>query len=71
MIRLLIHIPVGVVTAIIGLLGWYWAFILFASFIFYEQNEDWHIKDGAYKDVIGFIVGYATTSMIIYILRGL
>lgn len=45
----------------------FWAFtaggivlaILFAvGFIFgYEINEDWHLKDGAYLDMVGWLVG--------------
>jgi len=60
-----IHIPVGAFNA--------WLFVFghsnglgpslgimfaFAFLICYEMNEDWHLKDGAWVDNQGWLVGY-------------
>ena len=52
-IRVLLHIPVGVVMSI-PVLGWG----LIALFIFYEKNEDRGVRDEAWKDVFGAMAGF-------------
>lgn len=57
--RCALHIPVGAFNA--------WlisdekvAGVLFCNmFIIYELNEDWHIKDNAWKDIFGWLCGFA------------
>jgi len=52
-IRVLLHIPAGIFSAITFPVG-----VLFcAAFIFYEKNEDWHVRDEAWKDTFGYLVG--------------
>jgi len=55
--RFWLHIPVGLV--IIGLTWLHWAAGLgyVALFVFYESNEDQHVKDQAWKDVAGAMFG--------------
>ncbi len=70
--RLLLHIPVGLVT---GLACWQLPVLgvaMLLSFIYYEQNEDWHIRDQACWDVAGFIWGLGIVAVIIsaYLLIG-
>ena len=52
-IRVLLHIPVGIVMSI-PVIGWG----LIALFIFYEKNEDRWVRDEAWKDVFGSMVGF-------------
>lgn len=55
--RFAIHIPIGMFQS--------WlthknatAGVLFAlGFMFYEINEDWHLRDGAYIDIQGALAG--------------
>jgi len=51
-IRLLIHIPVGLLIGI-PIIGW----ALGDLFIRYEQNEDLHTQDHAWKDYAGAMIG--------------
>ena len=52
-IRVLIHIPVGIIMSV-PVIGWG----LVALFIFYEKNEDLHTRDEAWKDLFGAMVGF-------------
>jgi hypothetical protein len=54
--RALMHIPVGLVAGI-PILG----YPVMKLFIFYEANEDLHIKDEAWKDTFGAIIGATIT----------
>lgn len=57
MFRLLLHVPVGIAIGLLGILQPIYALCLTLLFIVYELNEDRHIKDQAWKDVIGAMVG--------------
>lgn len=57
-IRVLIHIPIGLVMGI-PVLGWG----LILLFIYYEHNEDQWVKDVAFKDVFGAMVGYTISTI--------
>jgi len=56
--RCLIHIPLGFFNAMMMVespnMGW--AFMIF--FMVYELNEDFHIKDQAWYDIKGWLVGF-------------
>lgn len=54
--RVLMHIPVGLVAGI-PILG----YPVMKLFIFYEENEDLHIKDEAWKDTFGALIGGTIT----------
>jgi len=45
------------------------AVLFVSSFIYYEQNEDGHLSDEAWKDVKGLIWGLGISGMIIFGLR--
>lgn len=62
-VRMLLHIPIGVVMSI-PIFGWG----LIPLFIFYELNEDVHTKDQAWKDIFGAIVGYIIGMVIIVVI---
>jgi len=57
--RILLHMPVGFFAACCCHISWIFGFIFFAAFSLYEFNEDWHIRDRAYKDILGFLIGYS------------
>lgn len=44
---------ISIVSAVMPAL----AAIMFTGFIIYELDEDWHIKDGAYRDIREMLVG--------------
>jgi hypothetical protein len=54
--RALMHIPVGLIAGI-PILG----YPVMKLFIFYEANEDLHIKDEAWKDTYGALIGASIT----------
>jgi len=56
--RVLLHIPIGLLMGM-PLLGW----ALIPIFISYEQNEDLHTSDQAWKDYFGALVGCAITTI--------
>jgi hypothetical protein len=56
--RVLMHIPVGLAAGI-PVLG----YPILKLFIFYEENEDLHIKDEAWKDTFGAIIGATITAL--------
>ncbi len=52
------HFVGGVLTALAAyFLSPALAAIMFACFIIYEIDEDWHIKDKAYRDIRVYAVG--------------
>ena len=61
-IRVLIHIPAGLLMGI-PILGWG----LIKLFLTYERNEDAHTQDEAWKDIMGAMVGYAIMQLVIII----
>ena len=68
-LRALIHIPAGLLTILGGYLGWVFAIVLFCSFMIYELNEDWHIKDQAWIDIFGYLIGLGIGIVALFILR--
>ena len=61
--RAALHIPVGILTAIL-LHGAPVVGVMFAAgFMFYEVLEEWRIKDRSYQDVIGYLVGLAAAGV--------
>jgi len=68
--RVLLHIPLGLLTVLFGYyVGWWLAIIFATLFIFYELNEDMHLCDEAYKDIKGFIWGLGIGGLIIFGLK--
>ena len=63
--RTLIHLPVGAATVFLFFFSAHMAWIFFISFLIYELNEDFHIKDNAWKDLAGFMWGIVITAGLI------
>ena len=55
--RLLIHVPVGMLIAVMWPFHWVLPLVFTWLFIRYEDNEDRHTKDQAWKDYAGVLVG--------------
>lgn len=61
--RAVIHFPHGVIAAIChadppGIISPIFGWGIIAWFVVYEINEDRHIKDQAWKDLLGAMCGY-------------
>lgn len=52
-VRVVLHIPIGIVMSV-PVFGWGLLYL----FKFYEKNEDKHVKDEAWKDTFGAMVGF-------------
>lgn len=59
MVRLLIHVPVGLAIAVLAIFNKAIAAILAVFFLAYEFNQDKYKKDHAHKDIIGAAWGVA------------
>lgn len=59
------HTPHGALMAVAGLhLPWIIAACGVVVFLFYEKNEDRHTKDQAWKDVLGFLIGFFAIAIV-------
>jgi len=65
----LLHLPLGLLTCLLGYIGWWLALIFASSFLVYELNEDWRISDLAYIDIKGFLWGLAIGGIIMFGLK--
>ena len=62
--RVLIHIPIGFLIGILSVIPFV-GYALMKLFVRYEENEDLHFKDQAWKDYFGAIVGFVIASLVI------
>lgn len=62
------HYLAGILTALSSLVAWILPLVGFAGFLAYELNEDWHLHDKAYHDILEYLIGFfvATGGMIIW-----
>ena len=65
----IIHFIGGVITALAAIKAPVLGFIMAIVFLVYELNEDWHIRDEAFKDIRAYLVGLFITALA-YILHG-
>ena len=67
--RALIHVPVGALNA------WFMSrdpvlgVVFFLGFMLYELTEDWRIRDQAFRDIKGYLVGLAICSTALLLTR--
>lgn len=64
-----IHIPVGLFNVFCLYVGIVYGILLFAGFFAYEITEDLHLKDGAWLDIMGWIVGFGIGVAVLFILK--
>jgi len=68
--RVLMHMPLGILAVVFGYwVGWWLAVIFTAGFLIYEVDEDWHIRNGAYSDIKGFLWGVGIGGVVMVILK--
>ncbi len=56
-INTLTHIISGLITSLTTQINPALATLLFIIFIIYELDEDWHIRDKAYRDLLEYGIG--------------
>ena len=61
------HMLLGVLIIVLTKVNPLASILLFTSFIIYELDEDWHISDQAYNDILELMVGMVISS-IVYLL---
>ena len=67
-IGLCLHIIPGAFNAWLFLISPHWGWAFCVGFILYELDEDWHLRDHAYLDIIGWLVGFALFAILSFIL---
>jgi len=60
------HVLYGVLTVFVPM---HLAPILAVMFIVYELDEDWHISDQAYRDILDYMIGLSIASIIRIVFR--
>jgi hypothetical protein len=55
--RVLLHLPIGITIGMSWLAHWAVTLSLCYLFVAYEENEDVHTKDKAWKDYFGGLAG--------------
>ena len=55
--RVLLHIPIGFFLGASWVIHWAVPLVLCYVFVHYEENEDAHTKDQAWKDYFGCLIG--------------
>jgi hypothetical protein len=63
------HFAAGFSTALVSTLNAVLSILLFITFLVYELDEDWHISDEAYRDILEYAVGLYTASILIFIVK--
>ena len=48
------HVLYGILTAFAP---WHLSFIMFLAFLVYELDEEFHIRDKAYEDILEYMIG--------------
>lgn len=68
-IRLLMHIPAGLITCLAIYIHWSLVLTFFGAFTIYEINEDKHIEDRAFHDILGYLFGLGIGIVVLFILK--
>jgi len=63
------HYLAGIIVGYLSQVDPVLSVIGFATFVIYELDEDWHIKDGAWRDIKAFGLGVFTVG--VYMIRKL
>ena len=67
--RVLLHLPLGILTCVLWYVHWSLAVIFAAGFILYEKEQDKYVEDQAWKDIRGWLWGIAITGVIVFVLK--
>lgn len=63
-----VHAGAGALTILGSLLNPCVTIVAFLGFMIYELNEDWHLTDEAYKDILDYCVGMYLTILIMVVM---
>ena len=63
----LAHALLGVLIVVLTKVNPLASILLFLTFLVYELDEDWHLHDQAYQDILELMVGMVISS-IVYLL---
>ncbi len=66
-----IHIPVGLFNVFLLYVGIEYGVLFFMGFFIYEISEDFHLKDGAWLDIYGFLIGFGIGVVGLYLFLNL
>ncbi|MBA7712887.1 hypothetical protein ES703_121878 [subsurface metagenome] len=66
--RLLMHVPAGLITCLAVYIHWSLVLAFFGAFTIYEINEDRHIEDRAFHDILGFLFGLGAGIVVLFCL---
>lgn len=62
------HMSAGILTILGGLVAPIVGVLLFVGFMIYELNEDWHISDQAFRDILEYCIGmYACVFVVLLV----
>jgi hypothetical protein len=61
----LAHIVFGILTALVAVVSPVLSVLNTIVFIIYELNEEWHLEDASYKDILEFAIGLSIGEVII------
>jgi len=67
--NVLLHIPVGIITVLIGIFSGWIGLVFGLGFITYELSERKILQDKAYPDIQGWLWGIGLLSIILLIVR--
>ncbi len=65
----LIHFIAGFLTALTTYYNNMLSILLFIIFIIYELDEDWHLSDQAFKDILEYAVGLYAAAIILLVVE--
>jgi len=56
-LKQIIYFLAGVLTAYTSFYNTILSILMFIAFMLYELDEDWHIRDQAYRDILVYAIG--------------
>jgi hypothetical protein len=65
----LAHVVFGLLTALVSTISPILSIINTIIFIVYELNEEWHLDDEAYQEILEFSVGLAIGEIILILYK--
>ncbi len=67
--RALMHVPVGIFNVFCLYVGIVFGVLFFAGFFIYELQQDYRLKDGAYLDIFGWLIGFGLGVALLFMLQ--
>ncbi len=67
--RALIHVPVGIFNVFCLYVGIVFGILFFTGFFIYELQQDYRLKDGAYLDIFGWLIGFGLGVALLFMLQ--